>query len=80
MLQHAPLVASMYQTLREKRDGAMSADFFLDLFGEHFPGEEAERQLTTAVDWGRYAELLYDASARRVYLPEAVAGVGDAST
>jgi NitT/TauT family transport system ATP-binding protein len=81
VLQHAPLVASMYQTLREKRDGAMSADFFLDLLDEHFPGEEAERQLTTAVDWGRYAELFeYAASDRRLYLSEAVAGVGDEST
>jgi NitT/TauT family transport system ATP-binding protein len=81
VLRHAPLVASMYQTLREKRDGAMSADFFLNLLDEHFPGEEAERQLTTAVDWGRYAELFeYDASDRRLYLSEAVAGVGDEST
>jgi NitT/TauT family transport system ATP-binding protein len=71
----------MYQTLREKRDGTMSADFFLDLLDEHYPGEEAERQLTTAVDWGRYAELFeYDASDRRLYLSEAVAGVGDEST
>jgi NitT/TauT family transport system ATP-binding protein len=81
VLKRAPLVASMYQTLREKRDGTMSADFFLDLLDEHYPGEEAERQLTTAVDWGRYAELFeYDASDRRLYLSEPVAGVGDEST
>jgi C-terminal AAA-associated domain len=42
VLQRAPLVASMYQTWRERRDGAMSADFFLDLLDERFPGEEAE--------------------------------------
>jgi NitT/TauT family transport system ATP-binding protein len=81
VLQHAPLVASMYQTLHEKRDGAMSADFFLDLLDEHFPGEEAKRQLTTAIDWGRYAELFeYDASEKRLDLSGPVAGVGDEST
>jgi NitT/TauT family transport system ATP-binding protein len=80
VLGHAPPVASMYQTLREKRDGAMGVDFFLDLLDEHYPHDEAERQLTTAVDWGRYAELFeYDANARRLYLPEPVAGVGDES-
>ncbi|MGH8063679.1 MAG: nitrate/sulfonate/bicarbonate ABC transporter ATP-binding protein [Candidatus Entotheonellia bacterium] len=78
VLAHVLLVASMYQTLREKRDGTMGVDFFLDLLDEHYPREEAERQLSTAVDWGRYAELFeYDASDGRLYLPEPVAGVGD---
>ena len=81
VLAHAPLVTSMYQTLREKRDGTMGVDFFLDLLDEYYPSQEAERQLTTAIDWGRYAELFeYDASERRLYLPESVAGVGDEST
>jgi NitT/TauT family transport system ATP-binding protein len=80
VLGHAPLVGSMYQTLREKRDGTMGVDFFLDLLDEHYPHDESERQLTTAVDWGRYAELFeYDSSERRLYLPEPVAGVGDES-
>jgi NitT/TauT family transport system ATP-binding protein len=80
VLAHAPLIASMYQTLREKRDGTMRVAFFLDLLDEHYPREEAERQLTTAVDWGRYAELFeYDASDGRVYLPEPASGLGDES-
>jgi len=34
-----------------------------------FPREEAQRQLETAIDWGRYAELLaYDDSAAIIYL------------
>jgi NitT/TauT family transport system ATP-binding protein len=34
-----------------------------------FPGDEAERQLDTAVDWGRYAELLaYEDGAEAIYL------------
>jgi NitT/TauT family transport system ATP-binding protein len=70
----------MVQTLREKRNGSMRADFFLDLLDEHFPHEESERQFATAVDWGRYAELFeYDASESRIYLPELAANLADES-
>lgn len=70
-LTHVPVLNSIVQTLREKRSGSMRADFFLDLWDEHFPHEEAERQFATTIDWGRYAELFeYDASEERLYLPE----------
>ena len=37
---------------------------------DYFPAEEAERQLSTAVDWGRYAELFeYDSNERLLRLP-----------
>ncbi|EKQ66805.1 ABC-type nitrate/sulfonate/bicarbonate transport system, ATPase component [Leptolyngbyaceae cyanobacterium JSC-12] len=73
VLEHVPIVVSMWQTLQEKQNGMMRADFFLDLLDEHFPHEEAERQFATAVDWGRYAELFeYDASEERLYLPEPI--------
>ncbi|WP_295618095.1 AAA-associated domain-containing protein, partial [Chamaesiphon sp. GL140_3_metabinner_50] len=68
-LQHVPVLVSMIQTLQEKRSGAMRRDFFVDLWSEHVPTAEAERQFATAVDWGRYAELFeYDASEERLYL------------
>lgn len=71
VLARVPLLASMVQTLKEKRNGSMRADFFLDLLDEYYPHEEAGRQFATAVDWGRYAELFeYDASEERIYLPE----------
>lgn len=74
VLQRVPMLVSMLQTLREKQNGSMRADFFLDLLDEHFPHAEAERQFATAVDWGRYTELFeYDASEERLYLPEPVA-------
>jgi NitT/TauT family transport system ATP-binding protein len=74
VLQRVPMLVSILQTLREKQNGSMRADFFLDLLDEHFPHPEAERQFATAVDWGRYAELFeYDASEERLYLPEPVA-------
>ena len=68
------MVVSIVQTLREKQNGSMRADFFIDLLDEYFPTAEAEQQFATAVDWGRYAELFeYDASEERLYLPEPVA-------
>lgn len=72
LLRHVPVFSSICSTLHEKQNGSMRADFFLDLWDEHFPHSEAERQFTTAVDWGRYAELFeYDADEDRLYLPEA---------
>jgi NitT/TauT family transport system ATP-binding protein len=71
VLARVPQVASIYQTLKEKRDGRMRADFFLDILDEHFPAEEAEQQFATALDWGRFAELFeYDADERVLSLPE----------
>jgi NitT/TauT family transport system ATP-binding protein len=73
-LQNVPVLASMVQTLQEKRSGSMRRDFFLDLWSEHVPAAEAERQFATAVDWGRYAELFeYDAGEERLYLPQEAA-------
>ncbi|MEH1803151.1 MAG: nitrate/sulfonate/bicarbonate ABC transporter ATP-binding protein [Nostoc sp.] len=74
VLSNVPVVVSMVQTLREKRNRSMRADFFIDLLNEYYFHEEAERQFATAVDWGRYAELFeYDASEDRLYLPELAA-------
>jgi NitT/TauT family transport system ATP-binding protein len=70
-LAHVAVLSSIVQTLREKRNGSMRAAFFLDVWDEHFPHPEAERQFATTVDWGRYAELFeYDASEDRLYLPD----------
>jgi NitT/TauT family transport system ATP-binding protein len=74
VLKNVPIISSILQTLRGKRNGSMREDFFIDLWDEHFPRDEAERQLATAVDWGRYAELFeYDAREQRLYLPESTA-------
>ena len=74
VLERVPMLTSIVQTLREKRNGSMRAEFFLDLLDEHYPRAEAERQLATAIDWGRYAELFeFDAGEDRLYLPEPLA-------
>ena len=44
---------------------------FYDMLDEQFSEDETLRQLETAINWGRYAELFaYDASRRRFILPE----------
>mgnify|MGYP002777001325 CR=1 FL=1 len=72
VLDRIPLINSIVSTLKEKRNRSMRSDFFKDLLDEHFPNAESDRQLATAIDWGRYAELFeYDASEDRLYLTEA---------
>ncbi len=70
LVANVPLAVTIYQTLAEKSNRRMKADFFIDILDELYPSEEALRQFDTVVDWGRYAELFeYDASERQLYLP-----------
>ena len=65
-----PLVATIYQTLQQKDNHEIRADFFLDILDEYYSANETMRQFETAVDWGRYAELFeYEASERRLSIP-----------
>lgn len=69
VLARVPVLTSIVQTLKQKSDRSLRAEFFLDIWDDYFPTPEAERQLATAVDWGRYAELLeYDAAESRLSL------------
>ena len=69
VLAHVPMLRSMLETLRLKKNGAMQAEFFLDILDEHFPRAEVQRQFETLIDWGRYAELFeYDAPEAELHL------------
>ena len=69
-LGRVPVLSSIVHTLQEKENRTMRSDFFLGIWDDYFPLQEAERQLATTVDWGRYAELFeYDAIEGRLYLP-----------
>ncbi len=66
-----PFAITIYQTLTEKSDRSMKADFFVDILDDLYPSDEAQRQFDTVVDWGRYAELFeYDASEGKLYLSQ----------
>ncbi|OGL12515.1 MAG: nitrate ABC transporter ATP-binding protein [Candidatus Rokubacteria bacterium RIFCSPLOWO2_02_FULL_73_56] len=51
------LVTRIHAALQGKANRRLSESFFLGLFEQHWSAAEARRQLDTAIDWGRYAEL-----------------------
>ncbi|MBT9329470.1 ABC transporter ATP-binding protein [Paracidobacterium acidisoli] len=70
-LDHVLLLRQITRALNNKTDHTVPEDFFLDMLDEQFSEEETQRQLDTAINWGRYAELFdFDASRRRFVLPE----------
>jgi NitT/TauT family transport system ATP-binding protein len=72
VLANIPLLRQMEQSLKAKANRTLPAEFFQDLLDEHFSEDEARRQLETAIQWGRYAELFdYDAASGKLTLTEA---------
>jgi len=70
-LANIPLLRQMEQALKAKTNRTLPAEFFQDLLDEHFSEDEARRQLETAIQWGRYAELFdYDAASGKLTLTE----------
>jgi NitT/TauT family transport system ATP-binding protein len=70
-LEHVLLLRQITRALNNKTDHTVPEDFFLDMLDEQFSEEETQRQLETAINWGRYAELFdFDAGRRRFVLPE----------
>jgi NitT/TauT family transport system ATP-binding protein len=71
-LANVPLIRQMEQALRAKSNRTLNEEFFRDLLDEQFSEEEARRQLETAIQWGRYAEIFdYDAESGKLTLTEA---------
>jgi NitT/TauT family transport system ATP-binding protein len=57
-LQQRPTLATrIHAALLGKANHRLPESFFLGLLEQHFSRAEARRQLDTAIDWGRYAEL-----------------------
>ncbi|HEV2464003.1 MAG TPA: nitrate/sulfonate/bicarbonate ABC transporter ATP-binding protein [Acidobacteriaceae bacterium] len=69
--EHVLLLRQITRALDNKTDHTVPEEFFLDMLDEQFSEEETQRQLETAINWGRYAELFdFDAARRRFILPE----------
>jgi NitT/TauT family transport system ATP-binding protein len=65
------LLRQITRALESKSDHTIPEEFFLDLLDEQFSEEESQRQMETAVAWGRYAELFdFDAARRRFMQPD----------
>ena len=68
-LANVPLLQQMHSALLSKSDHSLPLEFFRDILDEHFPREEVQRQIETALDWGRYGDIFtYDSEADRLAL------------
>jgi NitT/TauT family transport system ATP-binding protein len=71
LLTCVPLFQQIASALRAKADGTIPAELFRDLLDEHCSEAESQRQLDTAIQWGRYAELFdYDSVKERLIRTE----------
>jgi NitT/TauT family transport system ATP-binding protein len=74
-LEHVALLKQIKRALEAKSDHTLPDDFFHDILDEHFTEEETVRQLETAINWGRYAELFdHDSGRKRFFIPEETPG------
>jgi NitT/TauT family transport system ATP-binding protein len=55
--RHPTLVSQIHAALAGKANHRLPESFFLGLLEQRFSSAQARRQLDTAIDWGRYAEL-----------------------
>lgn len=73
LLAHIRLVQQIHRLLQAKRNQRIPEELVLDILENHFSPQEAKRQLDTAIDWGRYAELYsYDEPAGQIFLEQAI--------
>jgi NitT/TauT family transport system ATP-binding protein len=71
-LEHVLLLRQIRRALETKSDHTVPEEFFLDMLDEQFSEDECQRQMETAVTWGRYAEIFdFDSARRRFVLPDA---------
>jgi NitT/TauT family transport system ATP-binding protein len=76
-LTHVALIQQIGGALAGKSDHAMPLDFFRDILEEHFPATEVQRQIDTAVNWGRYGDVFaYDSDSDRLSLGEPATAAG----
>ena len=58
LLKHIPLARHIVSTLEKRPGGRATETRFLRELEDYFTEQEAERVLTTLIDWARYAEVL----------------------
>ncbi|WP_448515092.1 AAA-associated domain-containing protein, partial [Parathermosynechococcus lividus] len=69
LLKSIRLVQQIHTFLTAKQNHRIPESLVLDILERHFTPQEADRQLNTAIDWGRYAELFsYDEPAKEIFL------------
>jgi NitT/TauT family transport system ATP-binding protein len=69
VLARVGLIQQMRAALEKKSDHKMPLEFFRDILDEHFTAEDVQRQIETALNWGRYADILrFDSETDEVSL------------
>jgi NitT/TauT family transport system ATP-binding protein len=64
-VRDVPLLHLIVTRLAEREDGQVPREEIRGALHGHFSRKRSERQIDTAIDWGRYAELFdYDADAQ----------------
>ena len=70
-VRNVTVLQQIESILKAKADHSIPEEFFHDILDEHFSQDEVERQLDTAMNWGRYAEIFdYDSETGRLVLAE----------
>jgi NitT/TauT family transport system ATP-binding protein len=68
-LANVTLLQQMNGALASKSDHTMPMELFRDILEEHFSEAEVQRQLDTALNWGRYGGIFtYDSESDRLRL------------
>jgi|HubBroStandDraft_6_1064221.scaffolds.fasta_scaffold18257_3 NitT/TauT family transport system ATP-binding protein len=68
-LARVPLLQQMNNVLISKSDHTMPLELFRDILEERFSDDDVERQIDTALDWGRYGDIFtYDSESDRLLL------------
>ena len=76
ILSHVTLIQQIRNALERKSNREVPLEFFRDVLDEHLSHDDVQRQIDTALNWGRYAEIFtYDSETDRLLLT----GVSDAT-
>jgi NitT/TauT family transport system ATP-binding protein len=68
-LAHIPLLQQMNNVLKNKSDHTMPLELFRDVLEERFSDDDVQRQIDTALNWGRYGDIFtYDSESDRLLL------------
>jgi NitT/TauT family transport system ATP-binding protein len=68
-LAHVTLLQQMHKALTSKSDHTMPLELFRDILEERFSDDDVQRQIDTALNWGRYGDILsYDSESDRLLL------------
>jgi NitT/TauT family transport system ATP-binding protein len=71
ILSHVTLIQQIRNALERKSDRNVPLEFFRDVLDEHLSHDDVQRQIETALNWGRYAEIFtYDSETDRLLLNE----------